>query len=98
MPCRGDGYPTAYDMLKTEFDTVTDYLCLVCKLLEQNHPAVSKPDLLRAVSGLSVWWSNHKEMDRARLERERKQKETEDTRKRALGKLSPDEKKALGLK
>ena len=44
------------------------------------------------------WWAEHKEFDRLRQEQERKIQEMQRKRKEALDKLTPEEKKILGIK
>lgn len=52
-------------------------------------------------SDLSVqtkaWWNEHKEADRIREEREAKARRIAQIKRQAIGKLTPEEKKALGL-
>lgn len=43
------------------------------------------------------WWNHHKQQDERRRKREKAIADEEAARKDALKKLSPDEKKALGL-
>lgn len=45
-----------------------------------------------------VWWEDHKEQDRERLAREKEERERKRLAKRARDRLSPKERKALGLK
>lgn len=46
---------------------------------------------------LEAWWAKHKEEDAGRRERERQAAADADTRKRALAKLTPEERRAFGL-
>lgn len=47
---------------------------------------------------IAAWWEAHVKADRARATRERNKAKREEIKKEALAKLTPAEKKALGLK
>jgi len=46
---------------------------------------------------LQTWWRDHQEHDKARLQREMKDKKDAKSRRAALKKLSPRERKLLGV-
>lgn len=47
---------------------------------------------------LAGWWEEHENADKARVAKEAAQKKQEELRQQALNKLSPAERKALGVK
>jgi hypothetical protein len=47
---------------------------------------------------MQMWWRDHQRWDAKRVEQERAASEAEAVRQKALEKLSPDERAALGLK
>jgi len=105
MACRVESdeeiLSNAYDLAaqhKRELDRVTALLCALTKITGS-----------RNVPGLEEWIQEHAEMDRKRLEKEAENKRREEERtareKRmkelttsGLSKLTPEERKALGLK
>jgi|SanBayMetagenome_1026888.scaffolds.fasta_scaffold63463_2 hypothetical protein len=106
MPCRDD---MAEDMWRREAAEkaamVEASLCAVITLLEKDpagfalmlkqidwkEAGVSKREFMR-------WWEDHKEIDAARRVREAKEKAKKKLRDGALAKLTPEEKKILGVK
>lgn len=48
-------------------------------------------------SEVEAWWSQHQAADAQRRKQEKEMAETESAKRKALKKLSPSEKKALGL-
>jgi hypothetical protein len=102
MPCSDGGY---HEMIENsnnrkEVNELTKFLCHACSILESNSLVPKE---------LEIWWEEHKEEDRQRLEKERLErirKENEISEKqylasvkaRLMNQLSPDELKALGIK
>lgn len=95
MPCTDGGPPgpSREDVLKQRLDTATDLLCGLCKKLEKSK--IGKKLMTRE---LAKWWQAHQEADRIREESERMRRERETTRQRALAKLSPAERRILGIR
>lgn len=92
MPCR-DGGPTDAERssdYRRKVDHLTRMLCEVLKTLTSSEIAALSRET-------QVWWTNHQEVDRRRLEREKQARETERKRKAAKAKLSPEEIRLLGL-
>ena len=90
MPCRDDGWEGVIAQ-KEELDKLTDMLCRMCRGTESaGRLSVLPPDV-------QVWWAEHKKADAAREAQERAEKAQLDLKKKALKKLSAEEKKALGL-
>lgn len=89
MPC--DAGPSYSDIeeARKERDIITRLACAYCKLLESQGRPV--PDWAQS------WWEAHKRYDAEREAQEMKIAERERTRQAALRKLSPTERKALGL-
>lgn len=89
MPCRDDypPGPTIHDQ-KVELEKM---LCRACKLLDANEVDYSM------YLDLSEWWYKHQEEDRKRIEAKKAEREKKKIRKAALEKLTPAERKALGL-
>ncbi len=65
----------------------------LCEWIQKNLPAINGMSL-----ELQLWWQRHKKHDAEREERERDIADLALTRKKALAKLSANERKALGLK
>ena len=102
MGCRDEGrageeYSREARELKDRLDAVTRMLCGVLTQLETAEP-VKIGDL---PTETQEWWSAHKTADAKRLATEaevrRREQETADLRVRARAKLTPEERKALGL-
>jgi len=78
-----------------------DCIPSLCEVLTSMMP--SERDRLlegknRTARDLANWWEEHQEADRAKALREANARAQAGLRKSALGKLTPAEKKALGLK
>lgn len=94
MPCRSfdDDNHDSGPYWKGKLDVVTDLLCQACQAL----------DKAQGVDGIVVppevitWWEEHQQKDRERLIAEQKAM-TEKQRQAALAKLTPHERKLLGL-
>jgi hypothetical protein len=54
-------------------------------------------DVTRYSLEMQMWWRDHLKADQARIEREHHEAEQANKRKEALSKLTPEERKALGL-
>jgi hypothetical protein len=95
MPC-SDGGPVYHDDPETKqrLDKVTRLLCGLCQSLKNQ----GLDDDIYTTPELGDWWDNHQEQDRVRLECERKEKEEKEAKLKALAKLSPRERRLLGLK
>ena len=68
-----------------------DGFALMLKKIKWKEAGVSKRELMR-------WWEDHKEKDVKRRERMAEQLKEIKIRKDALAKLTPEEKKILGIK
>lgn len=89
MPC-SDGGPS-YDDLQRQArdrDTVTRLACDRCKWLEKTGEV---PEWARE------WWESHKAEDRRRIQEDAQARREEQIRKRALSKLTKEEREELGL-
>lgn len=51
----------------------------------------------RQARDLADWWEDHQEADRRRVEREQAEAAAAEARAKALAKLTPEERRALGL-
>lgn len=86
MPCQSDHYGCSHDETFRELDRVTDMLCTMLKGHKGQLPA-----------NISEWWARHQALDaRRKAEKEAAAKEKAE-KKAALAKLSPKEKKMLGI-
>lgn len=94
MPCRDDYGDREYaNELGRRLDIVTDLLCDLCTRLETTGQA----NYINISTKLSIWWLNHKEMDRIRRLNEQLNENKEQLRRNAISKLSVEERQALGL-
>jgi len=78
------------DDYKAEADKVTRLLCMVLK-------GVSPHDIRSFPVDLQNWWTKHQEEDRRRLRYEAQKRVTQRAKRKALNKLTPEEKRLLGL-
>jgi hypothetical protein len=103
MPCNG-GYGPGSTTVYVESGKQTSRLCAVFSVLEsmgQLDLVLNQADWKEAgVSKESTraWWTRHKEEDRQRRQREAEKSARDKARRAVLSKLSPAEKKILGIK
>ena len=105
MPCR-DGRDEdygQYDRYQKQVNTLEAMLCSTMRFLA-DQSAMDKfltqhDDTESGVKKLEIaqWWTKHQQEDAARREQERANLEKQNLRKTALGKLSAEERRALGL-
>lgn len=93
MPCRDGGPPIEVEY-KERLDKVTRLLCELCGTLEASGANTKK----LFTRELSAWWEVHKKADRARELQERAERTRKATRRKALKKLTPAERRALGIR
>lgn len=89
----GDGYDErVYNkgLSKKDRDKLVSTLC--SRLKNTKKVNVTKYSL-----ELQMWWRDHKEADKKRIRQEKEKREQEKIRKQALSKLTPEERKSLGL-
>ena len=102
MPCYdGAAEMTAAEERANEFESL---LCGIATVLEQQNML---DNVLRAVNwsetGLGRyhfdrWWHDHKVQDKQRRMEDQAQKEAEKLRQSVLSKLTPEERRVLGIK
>ena len=84
--------------LKTECDRLARIACKAMTTLEQLDPELKSFKDTES----RKWWADHKKADKARMDREAKEKpkveEQEKLREAAMAKLTPEEIAAFGLK
>ena len=82
-----------------DLDTITEHLCTKLSNLtkKQTHEITSNAREKRS-RDLADWWEEHLEADRKRLQRELKAKKDAKTKAEAIKKLTPHERKVLGIK
>ncbi|MDO8495977.1 MAG: hypothetical protein Q7S43_00800 [bacterium] len=101
-----DNYEATEKALRQKLDSVTQLLCSLCGHLEET----SQVSILETIDNgkLTKWWENHKKADAKRradqIEKQerdalRKQEEqrVKDVRDKVLKKLTPEEKRILGV-
>lgn len=59
--------------------------------------ALQKTDVSKFSLEMQIWWRDHQEADKKRLEQESRKKRKEEARKKALAKLTPYERGLLGI-
>lgn len=74
-------------------DEVTRHLCRLCQRCEDKGM-----ENLILEAEVRAWWDDHKAADRARREEEAENTNREQLRRNALGKLTSEERVALGHK
>ncbi len=106
MPCRSDydnyddrtnARVSREDDLINEVNRTTRFACEALTLLEkmETQPGSS---IAKLSEDTRKWWRKHKKSDKKRIQREEALKHIEDKKQAALNKLTPEEKKLLGLK
>lgn len=106
MPCRDyelDNNWDKIDELRSQCDKLARIACKALTHIEESADGLEI--LILKDPEIEQWWKEHKEADRlAREKKEREEaekrekKRLQDLRKQLLNRLTPDEKKALGLK
>jgi hypothetical protein len=95
MPCRCDPYDgPATDECGATMNDLGEMLCYVLSNIE---PAGEVARLLLLNPKLANWWSKHQKLDEARLAQEARTERARQARAAGLGKLTPEERAALGL-
>lgn len=90
----GDGYDSrVYNqgLQKEDLDKKVEELC--SKLQKLPKTKISKMSL-----EMQIWWRDHQEADKKRLKEELAAKKTKAAKDKAIAKLTPHERKLLGLK
>ena len=97
MPCMS--YDDRPDYSAREWKNKTDKLArIACKAMEELVKSGKADFLLIKDDEVREWWDQHQEADRkAREAREQKERDAR-VRRGALAKLTPEEKKILGIK
>lgn len=67
------------------------------KLVAELCGKLGKADVTKYSLEMQMWWRDHLEWDAARIKREKEEAAQAEAKKKALEKLSPAERKALGL-
>lgn len=105
MPCNDGGGNVRTEYIEIEHTgRMAARLCAVLTVLEKRgllDEVVGMIDFKGAGVGprdLSTWWAKHKRIDEEKREREQTQAQRERDRKAAIAKLSPKDRKVLGLK
>ena len=94
MPCSDGGVPYRDDSERERADMLARIACAALTELER----IGQEDfLLLQNDEVREWWAEHKEFDRVRKEHERIREEANRKRQEALDKLSPEDKKILGI-
>lgn len=100
MPCRDyDDRPNTrveYREDKTKVDRLTRLLCYTLTYLGKKSPGVLR-SLLTNSRDLKSWWRVHQEQDERRIAAERAEANKKALKKKALAKLSVEERRVLGL-
>lgn len=81
-------HPKVYNKLHTiDADELVSRLCSLCQEIDVTEYSLE----------LQMWWRDHQEEDKRRIEEEIRQKNEKEDRERLLSKLSDYEKKLLGV-
>ena len=70
---------------------------LADKLTKELCSILQKEDVSKYSLEMQIWWRDHQEADRKRIEKEFKEKKDKKAKNKALSKLSEYEKRLLGL-
>jgi len=91
MPCRTDPEDYGYVYVSPEFMRIPVLLCEAMQMIERANMEPSCSPELRQ------WWAAHKAADKRLIEEELARQKLEKDRKAAIDKLTPHERKLLGL-
>lgn len=95
MPCRyyepGEEAEILNRQYKVKIDNLTRLLCEAMQIIEAHCEAA------RVKAELVDWWERHKELDRQRIYAESMVAQAKAEKEAALAKLTPHERKLLGL-
>lgn len=92
MPCRYETGDESAARLSSELSKVTRLLCSACKVLQRS----SIMWKTQYSDELQEWWEEHQKL-KEREDREHERLKQDLLKKNALSKLTPEEKKVLGL-
>ena len=96
MPCHVDESPEEQEKRTREhFNHNSEVAEMLCALLTENPLPTNY--LNKIHPGIVEWWELHKLRDEAKAKREKNDKKTAELRKNALSKLTPAERRALGV-
>lgn len=104
MPCVTETDAERSRALASEMQLLTGSLCAVLSWLERRSLLQTTLDEIDwAEAGvervhLRKWWSQHRRRDQQRRREEMEERSRQRTRRRALEKLSPEEREALGIR
>ena len=97
MPCRSYEEPYYVDQTQKQIaDKLAKLLCGTLTKLEQLDEQIAAR-VFAAVPGLETWWTEHQKADAAEQARLAKIKAENAAKKAALKKLTPAERKLLGV-
>lgn len=97
MPCMS--YDDRSDYSEREWKRKTDMLArIACRALQALEDMGKEDFLLLQDDEVRTWWAAHKEADRKAREAAEAKRVRNEAKKRALAKLSDEEKVLLGLK
>ena len=93
MPC--SSHERHRDENTERLDHVTQLLCGLCRFMEgqelfQHYLKTKSP-------ALQKWWIEHKKLDEIKAAEELKKKKLREAKKKALAKLTSEERRLLGL-
>lgn len=98
MPCNsGPSYVDYSKVDKWRFEEVTRVACELAKLVKDVMRRSNNPPRQNLSKETRRWITRHEKIDRERIAAKKEKKKLRLLRKKALNKLSPREKKALGL-
>lgn len=96
MPCRDDYSDNISEKLETRLQAATKVACELAEHIDKN----SKVQLLSIMSlstDTKKWVIEHREIDRKRLEAEAYKASRDAMKAQALSKLTPEERRILGI-
>lgn len=89
---------TQTDHYEMNLDDLTAKLCSYCKnMTEEQENKIIYNAKNKKARKLADWWEKHQEFDKQRIKQEKKEKADAKAKAKALAKLTPKEKKLLGL-
>lgn len=85
--CHWNGYHPKVYSKPVDADSLVSTLC----------SRLQDVDITQHSLEMQIWWRDHQKADKERLEREIEQQASEEAKQAALGKLTPYERRVLGL-
>lgn len=94
MPCRDDGPPPGYNPTVEKNNALTRFLCYT---VNAQRNGFSLEEQMKKDPSFASWIQQHDQEDAERIKKNTQERQERNLKRRALAKLTPEERKALKL-